>query len=174
MTRILTQDFRNSLEDQFSAEFGLTFLTLGDGQLATPVRIANDVVNYVYGGNTYTRMPFSMEMVGDDANPPKGQITIQNAHRKIGLFIQSLRKPLIVQIDIFAESDFGPVAKINGVSTRTEIGTATVQYSAKNLRLRNIVGDVTQIQADLTSYDPTGEPWPAPRTTQNRAPGLYL
>lgn len=167
--RSLSTPFRNSLEASANGDAALLFATISHPSLTGPIRVVNDIVDYVWGGETFYGLPFMMEFLSDGDRPPSGKLTIQNIDRRIGQAIIKLDVSPGIQIDVLPSSDFG--AAVAGV--RTEIGTPTAEYSAPRLRLRNVTGDAMAIEGELWSYDLSREPYPAVRSTKDRLPGLF-
>lgn len=173
MPRALSQTFRRELEEPRSAETLVVLLIIEDPTLVDPIRVANDVVNYNYNGDTYLGFPFEFELVDDSASGriPTGRIRIQNVDRQIGEAIVNLTQSPTLTITILASSDFSTV--LSGADERFPIvDEPVVEYQATNLMFTNISVNAMEISADLVSFDMTSEPWPAVRTTADRLPGL--
>lgn len=182
--RTLTTGFRNSLEKPYSDEIPLIFATITHPNLADVIRLANDVVDYLWtppspsvGQYTYVGFPFDITILSDSDRAPSATIRLQNVDGKIGTAALQLISSPRLTLQILAASDFGDVTayvKADGSpgKKRTEIAP-TVQYQAPHLRLRNVKGDVMAIEAELWSYDLSQEPYPAIRTTKDNVPGLW-
>lgn len=168
--RSFSQDFRASFEEESSEHPIVVLLTITAG--SDVVRVANDTVDYSYGGNTYVGFPFEFELLTDDARPPKGRLNIQNVDREIGNAIQALTEAPELTIIALSSQDFGDA--LGDPKTRTEIGTPVVEYQATNLVLRNISVDAMMVTGEIQSYDYTSEPWPRIRTTPDLLPGLEV
>lgn len=161
--RTLSTTFRVEQEASESGEHGVELLKIG-----TDVYVANDNVDYEYGGITYVGFPFILELVSDDEGMPRARLTIQNVDGEVGRRIRATFDPLDMEITLLASADFG--AAVSGV--RSPTGTPTVEYSARFLSLRSIQVDAMAVTAEVVSYDDTSEPWPSVRTTPNVLPGL--
>lgn len=168
--RDFSQSFRAGFEDPNSPDLIVVLLTLTAG--ASVLRVANDVVDYVYGGETYLGFPFQFELLTDSDRPPRGQLSVQNVDQRIGQAIQALSEAPAMEITVLADQDFGAAALVDGVKTRTEIGTPVVEYQASSLVLRNISVDAIAVTGEIQTYDYTSEPWPRIRTTPELLPGL--
>lgn len=176
MSREIAADLRTALEEPRSAEYVVVMLRIEHDTLTFPILVANDVVNYVVGDETYLGFPFKMEVIGDTGQVPRGNVQIQNVDRRIGEAIVNLTTPPRVSILMFAQSDFSdPLSASPGVAedTRYELQEGTTpEYEAHHLIFGNITVDAMQVSAEITSFDMTNEPWPAIRSTADRLPGL--
>lgn len=170
MPRVISTDFRNNLEASANPDAVLIFATITHATLADPIRIVNDIVDYVWQGKTYTGIPFQIELLTDNDAAPSAKIRIQNVNGVIGQAVLGLKSSPRIQLDVLASSDFGAAV----ANVRTEIGTPTVEYSAPRLRLRNVSGDAMMVEGELWSYDVSREPFPAIRATKERLPALFF
>jgi len=168
MDRLISYGFRRELEKQESGEEGLVFLTITHPEINDPIRVVNDPEYFEYGGNEFIGFPFNIEILRDDERPPESRISIQNVDSRIGETLLGLVDPPRVKIEVLALSSFDTT-----VSPRTEIGTASVEYAADGLYLKDIEGTATEISGRLVNFDFTQTVWPWPPATQTRCPGLY-
>lgn len=166
--RTLASSFRSALEARYNGDAIVIFATVTHGDLASPLYFNSDIVNYVYGGNTYIGAAFALTLVTDDEQTPQAKVAIHNVDQVIGSTIQGLATSPAIAIQIFAKSDF------TDDNPRVVIATPTVEYSAPILYLRNVSCDAMQLSADLYSMDISTEPWPAIRATKDRVPGLFV
>jgi hypothetical protein len=167
---------RRALEEPRSQEYIVILLRIEHEDLAVPVLVANDVVNYVYQGDTYLGFPFKFELISDSNQVPRGQLAVQNVDERIGEAIINLTTPPRLTILMFASSDFTdlvPAANGTFEDTRYQLTEDTTpEYQADHLILANVSGDAMQITGELQSFDMSNEPWPAIRSTADRLPGL--
>lgn len=170
MTRSFSTGFRNQLESIRSDGVLVHMAVIDHDDLAEPIRIVNDVVDYVFEGETYLGFPFAIELLTDDDRPPRGRLTVQNVDRSIGEAVRSIDTAPTVRIMLLADQDFASAVDGNGV--RQEVGSPTPEYDAPFLLLQNVEVDAMTVSGELNSYDPTSEPWPAIRSTPDRLPGL--
>lgn len=169
MPRALSTRFRQGLEQHNSDELPIVLLILTHPSLSTPIRVANDIVDYYYDGNQYIGFPFEFDILTDNATIPRGTLVIQNVDRRIGQAIMDLKTPPFIEIVIVASVDFAePVGNIR----YEHPDGATIEYQAANLVLADVNVDASRIQGTIQSFDLTNEPWPAIRTTEDRLPGL--
>lgn len=178
MPRTLLGSYRTALETVApGAEVTLVFATLTHG--ATVIRVAtNDhlgvefnsagaVVNYNWSGSLFLGCPIGFELLTDDESPPRGRAVIADPDRSIGLAVLAMTAQVSLKIDVLPLSTFGAISG----STRSGSGTAQVSY--QQLFLRNIGGDGTQVEGEISSYDLNSEPYSAIRATKERCPGLW-
>jgi hypothetical protein len=165
--RVITADFRDTLEAQASTDVIVIFATITHPELSEPITVNSDVVDYVYGGYTYRGCAFALSLLSDDEQPPRAQVSIENVDQAIGNAIRAIADSPSIHVQIMVKSDF------TDDDPRAAIGTPNVEYDAPYLKLRNVKVDAMTITADIVGYDLTTEPWPAIRSTQDRLPGLY-
>lgn len=163
----ITTAYRDGIEAPSSTEIPVVFATLTHPQLIAPIRVNNDIVDYVYGGETFTGVGFHIKLLTDDDRPPQTQAAIANVDQSIGNLLKSLNSPLSVKIELLARSDF------DSADPRMPIGTPSVQYSAPGLKMRNVSLDAMTITFDITGDDITVEPWPRNRLTRERTPAIF-
>jgi hypothetical protein len=169
MPRSISATLRRDLEEPRSNEYLVILLEITHPSLAIPIRVANDVVAYVYESNTYLGFPFEFELLGDGTQVPRGRIRIQNVDRQIGEAVLELISPPELTITILASSDF---TQALSDGKRMPIDTPIVEYQASHLVFGNISVDALSISGEIVSFDMGTEPWPAVRTTADRLPGL--
>ena len=172
MPRQITQSVRSSIEDANSGEFFPVFAEITHPTLADPIRVVNDVVDYLYEGDRYHGCPFDIELLGDADGPPRARITVQNVDQRIGAAIEAISTSPRLTLRVMAQSDFGPIAEVDGRRTRSPLGTPVVEYEAGWLSLANITGNIISVSAEIVSYDVGREYWPGVRATQRNAPAL--
>lgn len=168
MPRVLSPTFRRNIEEPRNDELLVVLLEITHEQIAQPIRVANDVVDYKYEDNTYVGFPFELEVLSDTEQTPRAQLRIQNVDQRISEAIVDLTTPPRVDFMVFAGSDFGEADD----DVRTANDDAEPEYVARNLRLGNITVDALNLSAEVLSFDMRNEPWPAIRTTADRVPSL--
>ena len=119
MPRIISPSFRRSLEEPRSADYPIVLLEITHPSLTQPIRVANDIVSYIFEGDTYIGFPFEFEIVGDTDQVPRGQLRIQNVDRRLSEAILELTSPPRVDLLIFASSDFSDTL-VDGCRTYLE------------------------------------------------------
>lgn len=173
--RQLSPNLRRALEEPRSQEYVVVLLRIEHETIANPILVANDVINYVYNGETYFGFPFEIELVGDGAQVPRGQLRIQNVDRQIGEAVLNLTTPPRLSILLFAQSDFAEAQAVgDGVyeDTRFENEGITPEYEANHLIFGSISVNAMDVTGEIVSFDMSNEPWPALRSTADRLPGL--
>jgi len=78
-------------------EVWLALLTIGEGQLATPIRIVNDTQDLqLSNGTTFTGFPFRPHLPDDVPEQiPTVQISVDNVDRSIGQTIRQVHRPKV-------------------------------------------------------------------------------
>jgi uncharacterized protein DUF1833 len=173
MPREISGPLRRAIEEPRTQEYIVVLLEISHPSLAEPIRVANDVVDYVYPGgsdNIYIGFPFDIELVGDNTRTPRGQLKIQNVDRRIGEAVLNLTSPPQLTIMLFAQSDFHEATI--GERTRDAVSGISPEYEASHLVFANISVDAMSISGEIESFNMSNEPWPAIRSTADRLPGL--
>lgn len=164
----LSQRFRNAIEAPFTDEVFLAFVTITHPNLAEPIRVVDDVKDFMLGGERFFGFPFYFDLPSDTEQAPRGKLTIQNVDRIIGEKIRAIITPAMLTVQLYSSVDFDLT-----VSPRTPIGTPSLEYEARHLRIANASVDAMQITADILSWDLSQEPWPAVRATKGMLPALF-
>lgn len=165
--RVLASTFRAAMEASNSSEVPVLFVTITHPDMLIPIYLNSDIRDYVLNGNTFIGAAIDISILSDDSNPPQAKVTIPNVDRRIGDAVLGISTSPILQIELYAASDF------TTDSPAQPIGTPTREYVAPYLQMSNVKCDALNYGADLKSFDLTPEPWPAIRTTRERLPGLY-
>jgi hypothetical protein len=167
------------MEATDSSEVFIWLATITHDDLADPIRVASEVpgvvaykngaiVNYKYGSDVYLGCPFRLEFVTDNEQAPRGRVIVPDPTREIGIEILLLSSSPRISFRLVKLSDytttFGPD------NERIPTGTPTSEVYVTGLFLRNVTGDALQVQADLTTWDISTEPWPKYRVTADRLP----
>lgn len=178
MPRDLSTEFVNSLEAQESDDVSLLFATITHAVLLEPIRVVNDVVDYLLVGNRYLGLPFQAELLTDNEKPPRGVLAIPNVDEMIGQAIRLLDSPPRLKLEVYSLADFGEVEFIDDRKTRQVKSNISPtipvpEYSADFLTLHSVQLDVAMVRADIGSFDPSLEPYPKIRATLDRLPGLF-
>lgn len=168
MARAISGALKRSLLLQVSGAGIIAFLTIEHADLAEPIRVACDGVDYVRDGETFIGFPFKFGLLTDDESPPRAQIEVQNADRTIGDALRGLTSPARLTLELISADEFDQTVK-----PRVALGTPPIEYSASNLFLVNVSVDAMTITGDVVSWDYTQDSWPARRATQDRFPGLF-
>lgn len=166
--RATANSVRDDLEAEASAAAMLGFLTVEHPSLVDPIRVVSDVFDYVWGGVTWTGLPFDFEPLSDDESAPTAELRVQNVDRRIGAVLRSLPDRATLRLDILSSEDFDL-----SVEPRAEIGSAAPIYSFSHVELVDVTANPVEITGRVFLRDPTQEPWPGIFATQSRLPGLF-
>ena len=166
--RTVPAGVRREIDREESAEQLLAFLTISHPRLLTPIRVVSDPVDFVLGGETFDGFEFNIEIMTDNDGSPFAQLSIQTVDRRIGEVLRSMDNPAKLLLEVIAGSEFDQT-----VDPRTEIATAARTYSADQLHLIGVDGDVIFITGRLQVRDYAKEIWPGVMATQDRFPGLF-
>lgn len=167
MTRSISAAFRNSTEDEQTSETFVVMATVTHSALLVPIRVNNDIVDYIYNGDTFFGTGFTISLLSDDDQSPKAQVMIPNVDQSVGDALLAISTSPRIRIALLARSDF------NDDVPRRAFAIPTVEYLAPELFLRNVTCDAVALTADIFSYDVSTEPWPRVRTTPDLLPGLF-
>lgn len=168
MARVISGALRRWLNLQESGAAVIAFLTITSDDLAEPICVAGDGVDYVRGGVTYIGFPFKFGLLTDEEGAPRCQIEVQNVDRKIGDALRALSSPARLKLELISADEFDQTA-----GPRTALGTPPIEYVANHLFLVNVSVDAMAVTGDVVSWDYTQDTWPARRATQDRYPGLF-
>lgn len=168
MSRILPASFKTSFGGSNSLDLLVLFATVTHSSFASTIRLNSDDADYVYGGNTFLGVSLDVQLVSDDDQPPRATLGMMNVDRVVSNALLGLTTAPIIKLELLSSVDF------NTNTPRTPIGTPNVIYTADNLRMTNVQGDVLMVTADLGAIlDPASEPWPGITGTKARLPGLF-
>jgi hypothetical protein len=167
--RDLGNDFRRMLEAESAGRMVVMVAIFSHDDLDTPIRIVNDTVDWMIGGNLYYGAPFECDLVDDTDGVPRARISCQNADRRVGLSVEDLVETPTVTIRLYDSNDFDL-----DVEPRVETGTATVEYEAGDLEFTGIEITLAEVSGDLVLRDYGTEPWPKLIATPELCPGLFL
>lgn len=124
-----------------------------------PLRVVNDLVDFVSDGHTYTAFPFQITLPEDtDEGRPSLRLVLDNIDRTI---VQALRSippssPPTVQVDLVLASQ-----------------PDTLDLSFPNLTLRNVDYDLFVVEGDLVLNEDDREPIPSASFSPQSYPGLF-
>ena len=166
--RVISDEIRDSLEQEASPDAMLGFLTITPPALVDPIRVVSDVIDYEWGGETWIGMPFDFTALSDDDGAPTAELRVQNVDRRVGSILRALPDRATLRLDILSSAEFDLTAE-----PRTEIGTALPVYSFSHVELVDVTANAVEITGRVFLRDPTQEPWPGVSATQSRLPGLF-
>lgn len=166
--RAIAGTVRDDLEREASPSSMLGFLTIEHPSLVEPIRVVSDVIDYVWGGVTWTGLPFDFAQLSDEESAPTAEIRVQNVDRRIGTTLRALPDRATLRLDILTSADFDL-----SVEPRQEVGTALPVYSFSNVEMVDVSANAVEVSGRVFLRDPTQEPWPGVFATQSRTPGLF-
>jgi hypothetical protein len=90
MTRAYTARWRENINAVNGEEPALCLLEISHDDLATPIRVVNDVQNLTSNGDVYAAAAFDISMPNDLENQmPSAQLSIDNVDQEIGKSIEA-------------------------------------------------------------------------------------
>lgn len=158
---------REVLEDPNAPQALLAFLTITHAGLAEPIRVVSDVMDYVFGGETFTGVPFGYQLLADEDGVPRSQLRLSGIDRRISEAVRAMRGRPAVRLTLCSSADFDLSA-----DPRTEIGTAAVIYGFQDFALVNLDIDATEASGEVILQDYATEPFGL-RALQVLVPGLF-
>ncbi|MBR9764815.1 MAG: DUF1833 domain-containing protein [Rhodobacteraceae bacterium] len=166
--RTLPPAARQDLEAAQGEYAYLGFLTIRHSRLDAPLRLVSDHFRYVYDGDLYIGLPFEWTVVTDNDRPPEARLVVQNVDRRIGRALRQLNERAQLSLVILSSGDFDL-----SQDPRQEIGTAAIVYAYAHFELSGIEANVIEVSGRVELYDPSSEPFPVVRATEDRCPGLF-
>lgn len=154
-----TPDFNKNINAQVVKEPWLELLTITHPDLPTPIRIVNDTDDVVHQGDTYTALPFGIQLPD---NPETGasvaRITVDNVGRTLTDWLEVSKGGTDANVTIT-------------VILRSDPNTA--QFEATNMTLSNVTMTNTQVTARLTYDDIYNKPAIRGKYSPSTTPGVY-
>lgn len=168
MPRTLTTSFRRQINAYLSGDVVLLFAEITHPNLATPIRVVTDTVDYTWNGNTWTGVMFDVQLLTDNDSVPETRVTIPNVDTAFGNALLALVNPPSVKLWVLTSADFNLT-----VDPRAPLGVPDIEYYAEGLFLTDVVVDALQVSGRLSTYDLAREYAFKQRTTKDRAPGCW-
>ncbi len=160
MPRPLSAALKAAMYAQQTGEVLLAMTTITHPSILNgPLRVVNDLQNFVSSGNTYVALPFQITLPADgETGRPSLRLVIDNIDRSMVIAIRSIppSSPPTVQIDLVLAST-----------------PNVIEISFPNLTLRNVDYDQFVIQGDLALDEDDLEPIPYQSFTPQLFPGLF-
>jgi hypothetical protein len=172
VARNLTASYRAASQASQTGETFPIFATITHPRSAKILRVVDDTVDYIYGGERFTGVLFDVVLLDDSKDKPTSTITLMNVDREIGEVIDALEDSPRLKLEVICGSQFSP--DVDPVeNARLPLGDIETEYVADFLRLTKVSVDAISVGGQIISFDYSGEPWPYYRGTKNRLPGLY-
>ena len=160
MPRPLSDALKTAMYAQETGEVMLAICTISHASILNgPLRVVNDLQDFVSDGLTYTAFPFQVTLPTDGQDTlPRLRLVLDNIDRSI---IQAIRgippsTPPMVQVDLVMASQ-----------------PDTIEVSFTNLTLRNVDYDQFVVEGDLALDEDDREPFPSASFTPQLFPGLF-
>lgn len=147
----------------------LVFLRITHPRLPEPVRVVRDAprLSYVWGGETWTAIPFGFTLMSDNDTVPEVKLTLPNITAKYLTAFENVIDPARVEAWLISSANFDL-----SVNPRTEIGTAHVEWSHPALDLIDTRFSANTLTGRVVMPDLDTEPVPSVRVTADRFPGV--
>lgn len=159
---------REMLERSAAPDAILAFLTIEHPNLAAPIRVVSDVLDYLWQGATWLGLPFGFRLVADDEAPPVTELRVQNVDRQLGAALRTLPGRAACRVDLLSTADFDLT-----VVPRVPLGAVTPIYALQHFELIDVTVTPLEVTGMLMLRDYSQEPWPGISATQTRCPGLF-
>jgi len=146
----------------------LSFIEVVHPALPATKRFVTDVLDFVWGGETY-RAIGGMEMpLADDADSPaRPVVTIPNIDREVGETLEAVPTRAVVRQTVLSSADFDLTA-----DPRTEIGTALPIYDMADFEVVSASWDAVAAEITLMLRDYSQEQYGL-RATPDLLPGVF-
>lgn len=124
------------------SDLPLVLLTIEHPDIDPPIRVVNNKVNIVSGGETFIAFPFEINLPDspEDA-PPRARLRIDNVSREIGQTIRLIASPPSVTMQVVRQDD-----------------PDEIEQEWQGFRLSNVRYDALSVEGDLVREDLSSEP----------------
>lgn len=90
MSKNYSAGFKKTIHSVSADEFPLILLQIDRDDLVSPIRLVNDSTDLVHQGNTYTGLPFDINLPDDpEQGMPQAQLSIMNVGRELTVWIEN-------------------------------------------------------------------------------------
>ena len=147
-------NFIEAVVSQNTDEVFLFLLTLDHDDLASPIRVVNNVENITSNGNVYTAFPFELILPQDDGDTlPQVIISLSNVDLSLVDEIRSLTGALTVTLEVVLASSPNTIEmSIDGMQT------ISIQYDAQKIEATCQVEDTLNLIFPSDAYLPFNFP----------------
>jgi len=160
---------QSDLEGEASGHALIAFLEIRHHNLADPIRVVSDLINYQFEGETWTGIPFDVVPLNDDDQVSFLQISVPNTDRRIGQALRDAQSRAVIRMVVCSTLDFDL-----SVDPRAEVGSAAPVLVVEDFELFDVQADAGMVTGRALVRDYSQEPFPALRVTQRRTPGLFF
>ena len=160
MPRPLSSALKISMTAQQTGEVLLAICQISHASIVGgPLRVVNDLQDFVSNGQTYSAFPFQVTLPADgEEGRPSVRLVLDNVDRSMIAAIRGIppSSPPTVQVDLVLASQ-----------------PDVIEISFPNLTLRNVDYDQFVIEGDLALDEDDREPIPYQSFTPQLFPGLF-
>lgn len=167
-SRAIPGPVRDGLEAEAGPDALVAFLTLTHPNLAAPLRLVSDVVDYERGGLSWTGVLFGWRPLNDTEGVPASELVLPNVDRVVSRALDRVRQRAGVTLELCSTRDFSPSG-----NPRTELTSAAVVYGFTGWELVGLDWDVSEARGRVILRDYAQEPFPGRSATEALLPGLF-
>jgi hypothetical protein len=159
VTREVSLEALAGMFAQETDEVPLVFLTFSGGGLGAPIRIVDDAVSHVRGGQTFQPFPFEVKLPDDvDDQLPRTQVRCDNVDRSITDAIRALAGDELPDCELVVALASDP---------------DTLEAGPFVMSVKGVSFDALVLEAEIGYGDMLEEPFGKYRFTPNNSPGLF-
>jgi len=164
----LTDAQRGDLERPESADALISFIEVAHPLFPATKRFVTDVLDYVWGGQTYRAIGgLELPLADDSDSAARLTVRLPNIDREIGETLDAATSAITVRQTILSTADFDLTA-----DPRTEVGTAAPVYDMVNFEVVEATWDAVAAEMVLVLRDYTQHQYGL-RATQDLLPGVF-
>lgn len=158
MPRNYSRPYKEMINATGAGEAPLTLLEITHPDLASPVRVVNDVQDLVSNGNTFTALAFRVTLPDDlDSGQPRAQLAVDNVGRDLTSWI---------------EASAGAAGAAVRLMQVRRSAPNTIEWEV-TLDLNNVSMNMLEVSGELGFDDLLNLPGIALTYRPDVAPGLY-
>lgn len=157
MPRNISVTAMRAIFDQETEQAFVILMTITHPMLDDPIRVTNNAVDLISGGNTYIAYPFMVSLPNEQEDQiPSVRLTIDNVSRNLTEAVESISSAATVAFSVVraAEAD-------------------VIEAGPWTFKLRNVTYDAFSLEGTIDSEDILNEPFPAPIYNPETTPGLF-
>jgi hypothetical protein len=155
--RSTSATLRAAVNAQQTGEVFLVILEIDHADMVTPIRVVNDQISVMSGGDYYAAFPFQVQMPDEsDDTMPFVTLRIDNVDQQIVTALRQLTSAPTVTLSVVLASD-----------------PDTVEAGPFTFSLAQATYDANAVAATLTYEDVLSEPIPGDKFTPNNFPGVF-
>lgn len=166
--RIIPAAARQSMESTESEDVILAFALIEHPNLAEPLRVVCDSMDYLRDGQFWQGCLFGFTLPTDGDDTPSSRLTVPNVDARIGRALRQLTERADVTLEICSSLDFDL-----SVDPRVPAGPVSPILPPTKWQLIDIQCDAAELSGRLMIRDFSQEPFPSIFATQDRLPALF-